>query len=1079
MSLGLLQRNNKLCLITAIVAGLTARSWAIPSSKLDQLDRSQNAQAERSAASPFSAYCVGEANPGKATSDARLLTVFNGRIFFIANDASHGRELFAYDGQDVKLIADINHGSGEGYPSEFFVWKDQLLFRADDGLHGKELFIFDGQTMHMVDDFWKGKGYNPFKKQIVPTNGNPAGFFEHDGKVFFSAKTKKHNKIGNVGAELFFYEGNSIQLAKDFNPGPADSYPGYFTPINNGFVFTYRHPDYGTELFWIDRLTGSSEPKLIADIYPGKESSKPGWLTKYKDHIYFLAVDPEHGRELWRTDGKSAEMVMDISPGKKSSLASDFCVYRDQLIFRANDGTHGPELFRYDGQKVELRVDIWPGLKGSEPSQFFEYDGILYFGANGGPPYGRELYCYDGNNVHLALDINPGDGSGPNDFEVSKGHPGIGNGIPSDFIVYNDELYFVADDGYHGRELMKLTRPIWWIQGKSHRSPMDGRTVTTHGIVTGISFDGFWIQDPYGDGDPATSDAIYVDVTMPPTVKVGDEVRVRGMVAERASRPTELTKTCLIHTTYEVLSSDNTLPNAVMIGAGGRQPPTEVVDDDNMQRFDADTDAIDFWESLESMRVSLTNPIAVSGSSRDGDNFIIVDSGTSASNISNRGNLNVVSGDPQPEVIPIHVNPHVLRDFVNPRLNTRDCLSSVVGLVDYKFGRYQVTATQPFSVVQVNALAPEVSRLKGTKDSLTVASYNVFVLDPKQEDHQRVPANLPYDDVDDDVASGRYLTLARQIVNNLNSPDIIGLQELQDGDGAELTDSSDALATLDELVQSIETVGGPKYRPIKTPGLVAAHRNKVSGELVNPTGNMPGNNLQVGLLYNPARVELVSDSVQTIVDPVLHSRDSKGPFWMAPLPLAATFRFAGYPVTVIVNHWSAKSGSSGRFGAIQPWEQLQDIPECNGNVDRRSAQATAIADWIESKLLKSSGVVVLGDFNETSNNLPLRILESRGLRNLDKLLPASDRATTWFDGYGEQIDHILVSSDLAPNAEIDIVSVNGDFWQHPKTADRFENVGASDHDPIVTRLRVPHLERFMPLADGKVNHAVSDRSHQP
>ncbi|MEO1511019.1 MAG: choice-of-anchor I family protein, partial [Planctomycetota bacterium] len=64
------------------------------------------------------------------------------------------------------------------------------------------------------------------------------------------------------------------------------------------------------------------------------------------------------------------------------------------------------------------------------------------------------------------------------------------------------------------------------IQGAGHISPFEGQVVTTSGIVTAVDSDGFYLQDPTGDGDDATSDAIFVETGSAPTVVVGDEAEV-------------------------------------------------------------------------------------------------------------------------------------------------------------------------------------------------------------------------------------------------------------------------------------------------------------------------------------------------------------------------------------------------------------------------------------------------------------------------------------------------------------------------------------------------------------------------
>ena len=58
------------------------------------------------------------------------------------------------------------------------------------------------------------------------------------------------------------------------------------------------------------------------------------------------------------------------------------------------------------------------------------------------------------------------------------------------------------------------------IQGTGHASAFGGQTVTTLGVVTAVDTNGsrgFYIQDPNGDGNAATSDAIFVFTNAAPT----------------------------------------------------------------------------------------------------------------------------------------------------------------------------------------------------------------------------------------------------------------------------------------------------------------------------------------------------------------------------------------------------------------------------------------------------------------------------------------------------------------------------------------------------------------------------------
>ncbi|MCW2928157.1 MAG: Endonuclease/exonuclease/phosphatase, partial [Thermoleophilia bacterium] len=86
--------------------------------------------------------------------------------------------------------------------------------------------------------------------------------------------------------------------------------------------------------------------------------------------------------------------------------------------------------------------------------------------------------------------------------------------------------------------------PIPQIQGGGSLSPYSGKQATVSGVVTGIqrtgASAGFFLQDPTGDGDAATSDGIYIrigeDVTgWQDDVSIGARATATGIVSERGS----------------------------------------------------------------------------------------------------------------------------------------------------------------------------------------------------------------------------------------------------------------------------------------------------------------------------------------------------------------------------------------------------------------------------------------------------------------------------------------------------------------------------------------------------------------
>ena len=122
------------------------------------------------------------------------------------------------------------------------------------------------------------------------------------------------------------------------------------------------------------------------------------------------------------------------------------------------------------------------------------------------------------------------------------------------------------------------TNTIAQIQGNGNTSPLAGTSVTTSGIVTGAKSNGFFIQMPApGDGDPATSDGVFVFTSSapPPGAVAGNDVCVTGNVQEfvptsdPASPPqTEIASPRNIF----AISLGNTLPPPIVLSASDADP---------------------------------------------------------------------------------------------------------------------------------------------------------------------------------------------------------------------------------------------------------------------------------------------------------------------------------------------------------------------------------------------------------------------------------------------------------------------------------------------------------------------------
>ncbi|NCS19238.1 MAG: hypothetical protein GPJ15_03965 [Microcystis aeruginosa G11-06] len=603
------------------------------------------------------------------------------------------------------------------------------------------------------------------------------------------------------------------------------------------------------------------------------------------------------------------------------------------------------------------------------------------------------------------------------------------------YDTYNDQN--IAQTTFYNQDTGKITSEtlrIRDIQGYGLVSEKERNLVSgVAGIVTGFATNGngFYLQDPDPDNDLRTSEGIFVftgsrDLGVNGlNITVGASVRVSGQVqenrpnvtinGERVPDLTVLSTTQIAANretnTIEVVSSGNPLPAPILIGSGGRVPPNQIIAGTNFSpdTFDISLDlntGIGFYESLEGMRVTVQDTMAVSPTiirpTSSDSIWTVANRGADATGINSRGGIGIAPDDFNPERIQISAT-----DL--PRVDVGDLLGNLTGVVDYAFGDYRVLVTEPVTATS-GGLQREVTNLIGTADKLTIASYNVENLNPTVSN----PGGLE-----------RFGVLANQILNNLRSPDIIGLQEIQDNNGPIDDGTVAADLTYQALINAIKAAGGPTYQFLNI--------NPVN----NRDGGAPGTNIRVGYLYNPSRVSFVEGSLRRITDPIA-TPDNDGAFTNSRKPLVATFTFNGQEVTVINNHLTSRRGGNSLFGNVQP-------PNI-GSAEVRANQATVINSEVNAILADdpNANVVVLGDLNGFDFEEFQQILSGGVLTNLSQTLDVRDRATFNFQGNSQALDHVLVTNNLADDAQYDIVHVNVDFVDQP-----------ADHEPVVASVDIP------------------------
>ncbi|MFD9435480.1 endonuclease/exonuclease/phosphatase family protein [Streptomyces sp. NPDC060002] len=566
------------------------------------------------------------------------------------------------------------------------------------------------------------------------------------------------------------------------------------------------------------------------------------------------------------------------------------------------------------------------------------------------------------------------------------------------------------------------------IQGTTRLSPYAGQAVTgVAGIVTGVrtygSSRGFWIQDPNPDAAPATSEGVFVFTSSVPKVAVGDSVTVTGTVSEfvpGGASTGNQTITEITKPTVTVVSSGNAVPAATAVNAksvpAAYTPAgdTAASNSVNALTLRPGTYALDYYESLEGMNVQVADARVVTATDPYTELWVTV---KPRENTSRRGGALYGSYTSQNTGRLQIQSLGATADF--PVANVGDTLTGVTqGPLDYnQFGGYTLVAGQ-LGTLKSGGLERETTQ-KQKKGELAVATYNVENLDPSDatfEEH------------------------ASAIVNNLKSPDIVSLEEIQDNNGATNDGTVAADVTVGKLIDAIVAAGGPTYdwRSIDPAN--------------NTDGGEPGGNIRQVFLFNPERVSFtdraggdagtavgvtkVRGKAQLTASP--GRIDPADAAWASSRkPLAGEFVFRGRTVFVIANHFNSKGGDQGLTAQYQPVVRSSET--------QRHQQATLVNAFVKDILdtQKNADVIALGDINDFEFSGTAQLLEGEGeLWSAIKSLPRSERYTYDYQGNQQVLDQILVSPSIRRGCglEYDSVHINSEFHDQ-----------ISDHDPQVLR----------------------------
>jgi hypothetical protein len=549
-----------------------------------------------------------------------------------------------------------------------------------------------------------------------------------------------------------------------------------------------------------------------------------------------------------------------------------------------------------------------------------------------------------------------------------------------------------------------VTDAIGQVQGTGAASPLVGRVVTLQGVVVGDfqgagRLGGVFLQQ--SDGNPATSDGIFVTTPPAPDLAVGDVVRVSGTVAETFGL-TQLT-------------------SVTSIGdCGNASVPAPTV-----LALPADVPA---RERLEGMLVSLAGAVTATESFRlarygelevaaGGRLFQPTNGGSpddAAEQVANLARSLVIddgSSVQNPPVVPF-------TDVDGQVIRLGDTLAGVTGVLSYDFGAYRLQPTAEPTVTRTN---PRTAAPDPVGGDVRVASFNVLNYFTTLD----VPGAVT-DTGDDPRGADSALEFGRQrakIIAAITAldADVVGLMEIEN-------DSDDQ--AVDDLVAGLNAAAGTRrYATVEEPG-----------------GGLFGTDaIKVAMIYQPARVVPMGAALTTTDEAFANAR----------YPLAQRFRPAtgGRPFWVVVNHFKSKN-----CGTPAPTGANADAGDGQGcfNADR-VRQAMALAQFTAG--LDGNDVMIVGDLNSYGDEDPIDFLKAAGFVDLiESRLPEGDRYSYVFDGQAGYLDQALVSRSLARRITgVDIWHINSDEATFLDYNTEFNPPGfyqpdpfrSSDHDPVL------------------------------
>jgi ELWxxDGT repeat protein len=261
---------------------------------------------------------VGEVNP---CCGPWVLRALGDRVYFGAQDADHGFELWTSDGTvaGTRMVKDLRP-NGDSEPRELTVFEGQLYLTAagEDGY--RVLWRTDGT----------GEGTVPVADLGTFHSGTPSRLTVHDGRLWFFADDAVH------GFEPWSTDGTEAGTALELEifPGPSSLDPNLVVSLG-GKLLISGFPNSGGDsaggLWATDGTQAGTRPI-------GMPADGGSWIVS-GGRFFYNAITPFQPRSVWTSDGTPEGTGPLIGPSGFQFLAAlDYALLGDRVLFNSDLG---------------------------------------------------------------------------------------------------------------------------------------------------------------------------------------------------------------------------------------------------------------------------------------------------------------------------------------------------------------------------------------------------------------------------------------------------------------------------------------------------------------------------------------------------------------------------------------------------------------------------------------------------------------------------------------------------------------------------------------------------------------------